>query len=225
MLKSSILVLVINTQTHAFATIPPDKMSQMDEDTTAYNDVIIKAKTYRFKLSDEMCDLLLQFSQQHKFNTKDEFKENWDVWTTEYQDEIFNERERLRKLGYDGDIVNKMYKSVRYYYCKKHTKGGIVKEKRRKYIPKNEEFIELVDNFIKRQCNNEHTVEGDVVVCSFKPSDGWNLFIKLYEEDITKEVSRIMEVNTSINKADALHKIKKTFNNRYFIDIRSQTAN
>lgn len=195
----------------------------MNEDNNEVKDATIRAKTFRFKLSDEMCDLLLQFSQQYKFNTKDDFKENWDVWTTEYQDEICQERERLREMGYDGDIITKMYKSVRYYYSKKHTKNNTVPEKRRKYISKNEEFIELIDNFIIRQCNNENTLEGDVVICTFKPSDGWVHFSELYEEDITRETERIKTVNSSINDDDALYKIKKTFNNRYFINIRSQT--
>lgn len=198
-------------------------MAQMNEDSNEVKDVAIRAKTYRFKLSDEMCDLLLQFSQQYKFNTKDEFKENWEVWTTEYHDEICQERERLHEMGYDGDIITKMYKSVRYYYSKKHTKNNTVQEKRRKYISKNEEFIELIDNFIIRQCNNEHTLEGDVVICTFKPSDGWVRFSELYEEDITREIERIKTVNSSIGNDDALYKIKKTFNNRYFINIRSQT--
>lgn len=196
-------------------------MAQMNGDSNEVKDVAIRAKTFRFKLSDEMCDLLLQFSQQYKFNTKDEFKENWDVWTTEYHDEICQERGRLCEMGYDGDIITKMYKSVRYYYSKKHTKNNTVPEKRRKYISKNEEFIELIDNFIIRQCNTENTIEGGVVICTFKPSDGWMRFGELYEEDITREIERIKTVDSSINDDDALYKIKKTFNNRYFINIRS----
>lgn len=182
----------------------------------------IKAKTFRFKFSEKICDLLLQFSQQYKFDSKDDFKENWNVWTSENHDEICNEQQRLEELGYVGDIITKMYKSVRYYYCKKHMKHPDVQDKRRKYISKNKNFIELIDMFIKRQCDNQS--HGDFIIFNCKPSDGWKIFQELFDKQIHDEILRVIRENNSISQDDALTKIKKTFNNRYFINIRSQAC-
>jgi hypothetical protein len=182
----------------------------------------IKAKTFRFKFSEKICDLLLDFSQQYKFDSADDFKENWNVWTSENHDEICNEQQRLEALGYVGNILTKMYKSVRYYYCKKHMKHTDVQDKRRKYISTNKNFIELIDMFIKRQCDNQS--HADYIIFNCKPSDGWKTFQELFDKQINDEILRVIYENNFISQDDALIKIKKTFNNRYFINIRSQTC-
>lgn len=188
-------------------------------------DGTIKAQTFRFKFSEKMCDLLLEFSQQNKFNySKDEFKENWHIWTLENHEEIRNEQQRLIEMGYDGDIMDKMYKSVRYYYCKKHTKYIETQHKRQKYISKNKCFIELIDTFIQRQYHNTLQNDNDKTVFNMKPSNGWKLFQEIHAEAINRETQRIIKENNLFNKSNAIEKIKKTFNNRYFINIRSQTA-
>lgn len=180
----------------------------------------LSTKTFRFKFSETMCDLLLDFSQQHKFDSKTDFKENWDAWTKEYQDEICDEKTRLESLGYDGDINDKMYKSVRYYYCKRVTPSDCeIHKKRRKYLSKNKEFIDTIDDFIRRQC---HDAGNDRITCDLKPSDGWTLFCEMYTEDIENELARITEEDTSLSIEDALKKTQKTFNNRYYINVRNE---
>lgn len=183
----------------------------------------INAKTFRFKFSNDVCDALMVFSQQHKFDSKEDFKENWDVWTSDYSDVIQNERNRLEQIGYKGKIIDKMYKSVRYYYCKKHTSREQPQEKRRKYISKNKEFIDLIDGFIKRQCVEDEATKS--ILCTLKPSQGWDMFNKDCVQAINDEINRILSLNDTMTKEDALSKIHKTFNNRYFIKIRTKKYN
>lgn len=194
----------------------------MSKSHTPKEPLLIKVKTFRFKFSDNICELLLEFSQQHKFDSKNDFKENWDVWTTYIQADIDRERMRLESIGFKGNIIDKMYKSVRYYYCKKHTLSTETQEKRRKYISKNINFIHLIDNFIKRQCfEDENTYS---IICDLKPSQGWKLFSDLHRELVAVEIDRITRENNDINTDDAISKIRKTFNNRYFINIRSRKS-
>jgi hypothetical protein len=192
----------------------------METINTEDTSLLIKAKTFRFKFSNSITELLLNFSQQYKFNKTDEFKENWDNWTNENQDEIYREKYRLESLGYNGDIIDKMYKSVRYYYCKKNTYSNEIKEKRRKYISKNESFINLIDTFIKNNCNKDN--KNEYIVCNLKPSDGWAIFNHTYTSEIEQEIERVLEYNNDMSRNDIILKIKKTFNNRYYINVRSQ---
>lgn len=191
---------------------------------TKKQDVKILSKTYRYKFSDHMNDLLLDFSQQHKFDSKVDFKENWDMWTSEHHDDIADERERLEELGYYGNIISKMYKSVRYYYCKKHTTDKEKQSKRRKYITKNTDFIETIDSFIKRQCVYEthpSKENNNYATYDLKPSKGWEKFKNIFEEEVKQEIERIQQEDELITQDKAVQKIKKTFNNRYFINVKS----
>lgn len=195
----------------------------MNKKDNEKNDLKVVSKTYRYKFSDHINDLLLDFSQQHKFDSKDDFKENWDIWTSEHHEDITGERERLKSLGYTGNIITKMYKSVRYYYCKKHTTDKEKQNKRRKYITKNPEFIETIDGFIKRQFiyENPTSDENNYAVYDLKPSKGWEKFKELFEEEVKEEIQRIRQEDDSITNDNAYQKIRKTFNNRYFINVKS----
>lgn len=195
-----------------------------NNNTRNKKDIKILSKTYRYKFSDHINDLLLEFSQQHKFDSKDDFKENWDIWTSEHHDDITGERERLVELGYTGNIINKMYKSVRYYYCKKHTTHKEKQNKRKKYITKNPDFIETIDHFIKRHFVYEtqtNKKNNNYATYDLKPSKGWDKFKELFEKEVKQEVERIRQEDDLITDDNAEQKIKKTFNNRYFINVKS----
>jgi hypothetical protein len=195
------------------------------------NAINIKAKIYRYKLSETICDILLEFSQQHKFDVKDDFNEYWKQWTIENENSINKEKQRLESLGFYGDVVKKMYKSVRYYYCKKHNEKNRQQDKRRTYISKNQDFIDSVDSFIKSHCIESRSRDGEIirvssdVICELKPSKGWNVFYEKYTNSVIKdEIERIMYESNDLSHEDALTKIRKTFNNRYYINVRSKAT-
>jgi hypothetical protein len=203
----------------------PQHLNDVEKMKNEKKDIKVISKTYRYKFSEHINNLLLDFGQQHKFDSKNDFKENWDIWTSEYHEDINNEDERLKELGYTGNIINKMYKSVRYYYCKKHTTTNGKQNKRRKYISKNPDFIEFIDNFIKRQFVYENSTSEEnndgYAIYDLKPSKGWEMFNEMFKEEIKQEIERILQENSSISESSALQKIKKTFNNRYFINVKS----
>ena len=76
-------------------------------------------KIFRFKFTDDVVDLLHGFAKLHQFDDRHIFKESWSRWTEENHEGLEKEERRLGKLGYQGNVLDKMYKSVRYYFRKK----------------------------------------------------------------------------------------------------------
>ena len=62
---------------------------------------------------------MTEFSKIHKFDTRETFNEKWDIFIKSNKVIIDTENERLTEMGYKGDIYDKMYKSVKYYFKNK----------------------------------------------------------------------------------------------------------
>ena len=76
---------------------------------------------YRFKFTEDFMSELYKFSKIHQFDDRKDFKEAWKIWTEENEQIIDSEMCRLLHLGYNGDVLDKMFKSARYYFRKKGT--------------------------------------------------------------------------------------------------------
>jgi len=163
---------------------------------------------YRYKFTNEFIEELYKFSKIHQYDSRSDFKEAWEVWIENNNDLVQDEIRRLQNLDYQGNIIDKMYKSARYYFRKKID----VKEQaqvRRKYIPVQKDLISCMDNHIKV----------NILLDNFKPSNGFITFcqshIELLKEEITRlETMNITDIETIKNK------IKKTYKNRYFTIIK-----
>ena len=178
-----------------------NRIEENDTRTTHDNDNI---NIYRYKFKEEFTNELYSFSKIHQYDHRKEFKEAWKTWTEENENLIASEITRLTNLGYDGDILDKMFKSSRYYFRKKSTEK---KEpvKRRVYIGVQKELLEAIDEHILANKNS-------------KPSDGFLEFCKSNMELLKEEISRLMK--TGIVDKDAIQsKVKKTYKNRYFIMV------
>lgn len=161
---------------------------------------------YRYKFTSEFMNDLHNFSKIHQYDSRKDFKETWKIWVDENSQTISKEVERLTKLGYDGDILNKMFTSARYYFRKKGTEK---KEPRQRttYIGVQQELIDAMDNHIKKNINKE-----------FKPSKGFEDFCKENVQLLKTEVERFIDCN--IKDVNVIKKkIKKTYKNRYFVII------
>lgn len=157
---------------------------------------------FRFKLSDELNDCMYHFAKIHAYDDLKTFKEAFDSWYKTDQIVSFVQQEdlRLHKNGYTGDLRQKIFKSVRYYYRKKrgnineqgHIEIDSNKERTKSfYLPK--QMFDYIDRII---ANNLNT----------KPSILFTTFLETYDnnslvqEYIDKDVS----------------KLKKAFKNRIF---------
>ena len=148
---------------------------------------------------------LYKFSKIHQYDDRKDFKEAWKVWTEENEDIIDEEMRRLLNLGYEGDILNKMFKSARYYFRKKSTEKKEPKQ-RRQYISVNRELLDAMDTHI------EENIYGD----DYQPKTGFLTFCKDNEKVLKETIAKIFE--QGIKDSQLIEdKIKKTYKNRYFM--------
>jgi hypothetical protein len=162
---------------------------------------------YRYKFTEEFTSELFKFSKIHQYDERKAFKEAWNIWMEDNDNIVNEEYRRLKELGYDGDIFDKMFKSARYYFRKKSTEK---KEpaKRRIYVGSQKDLLEAMDEHIKSNISS-----GD-----FKPSDGFDEFCKQNVGLLKEEIAVLCRAGlTDSNEIKA--KIKKTYKNRYFLTI------
>ena len=89
---------------------------------------------HRFKCSDELNKEIMEFSEIHKFDTKENLIEQFDCWTIAKKELIEKESNFLQSNDYDTHIHVKIFKSIKYYYIKKYLKNE-KKEKKEKKKP------------------------------------------------------------------------------------------
>jgi hypothetical protein len=184
------------------------KMDNTKETTSSvkkdqdYNQALI---IFRYKFSQEFVDELYKFSKIHQYDARKDFKESWSIWVDENEELVNLEMRRLINLGYDGDILDKMFKSARYYFRKKSTEK---KEpvQRRDYIGVSKKMLDSMDAHIKSNIDNE----------DYKPSNGFDDYCKKNEEILKEEVNLLVK-NGFSDHIEIKNKIKKTYKNRYFI--------
>jgi hypothetical protein len=172
-----------------------------------YNDLKkddIPTNIFRFKFSEEFVDILSQFSKVHQYDNRHDFKKSWNDWIKDNEEPIYMEIRRLNNYGYDGDILDKMFKSARYYFRKKSTEKKEPKE-RRVYISVSKEFLDKIDEHILKNIKND----------DYKPSTGFEHFCKNNIDVLRDEIKRICVEN--FTSKEIQDKFKKTYKNRYFI--------
>lgn len=186
-----------------------------DVDDTCYTQTTIQNNSYdtlhqtnlifRYKFTEEFMEELYKFSKIHQYDERNDFKEAWAIWKDDNEEIIEEETSRLNRLGYNGDVIDKMFKSARYYFRKKSTEKQEPKQ-RRKYITVNKELLDAMDLHIE----TNYLTEG------YQPKIGYIQFCEENVELIKKIAAKIME--TSDNDMQTINdKIKKTYKNRYFI--------
>lgn len=160
---------------------------------------------YRFKFTNIFMNELYHFSKLHQYDDRKDFKDEWELWTKDNKTIINDERKRLNMLGYDGDILSKMFKSARYYFRKKNT-GKKQPIKRRPYISVPHELLEEIDKHITSNIFN----------ADYQPKNGFETFWDNNQIIINETIHNINK--QGITEITIIKdKIKKTYKNRYFI--------
>ena len=160
---------------------------------------------YRYKFTEHFMGELYEFSKIHQYDERKDFKEAWKIWIEENEDIINNETLRLDNLGYKGNVIDKMFKSARYYFRNKSTDKKEPKQ-RRQYISVTRELLNAMDNHIEKNMFNE----------DYQPKTGFILFCKSNEAILRETLANVVE--QGINDSEVIQdKIKKTYKNRYFI--------
>jgi hypothetical protein len=165
---------------------------------------------YRFKFTDEFMTELHVFSKVHQYDERNDFKEAWKLWVEDNIETVNNEIRRLHQLGYDGDILDKMFKSARYYFRKKSNEQ---KEpvKRRNYISVSQDLLVTMDKHIQENIGNK----------DYKPKTGFIQYCKANEALLKQVIAEIMG-SENIDAKQIIDKIKKTYKNRYFTAVNNK---
>lgn len=156
---------------------------------------------YRFKFREQFTEKLYEFSKLHEYDDRNDYKESWIQWTKDNAEMIEIECERLYRLEYRGNIMDKMFKSARYYFRKKSSqiKTPVT---RKKYISIPKELLEKMDT---------HLLENS----QLKPKNGFIDFCNKYKPLLKESILEIYK--NGITDAEIIQeKIKKTYKNRYF---------
>jgi uncharacterized membrane protein YgaE (UPF0421/DUF939 family) len=155
---------------------------------------------------------LFQFSKIHQYDDRETFKEAWKIWTTDNEEIINEEIEVLKQNNYEGNVLDKMYKSARYYFRKKSTEKKEPK-KRREYISTNDELLKAMDNHIILKVKEP----------SYKPKTGFSNFCEENSNIIEASIQKIINHTPDIDKEKINEKMKKTYKNRYFMLVKSKS--
>jgi hypothetical protein len=167
----------------------------------------INSSIYRYKFDDSLIIEIHNFAKIHEFDGRKDFKEAWNKWVVDNNTMISQETQRLIDLGYHGDVIDKMFKSTRYYFRKKCTEKK-KPQKRRIYIGLQKELLERMDNHILNNIKNE----------DYKPANGFDNFCKENLDLLKNQVNNLISFNIT-DKDEIKNKIKKTYKNRYFMII------
>lgn len=160
---------------------------------------------YRYKFTQEFMEELYEFSKIHQYDDRKDFKEAWEIWIDENREMIKIEESRLKSIGYCGNVIEKMFKSARYYFRKKSTFKKEAKQ-RRMYISINKELLKVMDKHISNNVQN----------ADFKPKIAFIQFCKENETILKEEINNILE--KGVNDYDLIEeKIKKTYKNRFYL--------
>ena len=198
-------LITIDTILMEDCTVNDTHISLNRRDNTS--DTVLPNIIYRFKFTEDFMEELYNFSKIHQYDERKDFKEAWEIWTEENKEIINEEIIRLNNLGYPSghNVIDKMFKSARYYFRKKSIEKKEPK-KRRQYISVTRELLDVMDQHIEKNIFN----------LDYQPKTGFVLFCKSNELILKESISKIFE--QGIKDSDIIEdKIKKTYKNRYFM--------
>jgi hypothetical protein len=181
----------------------------------------IKFKPHKHNFSPELASKLYEFSEAHHKDHFKVFNKALEAWTQENQSLIAVEIERS-----DSEtIYDKIKTSARFYYRKKSKKEQKEQEQQKEqqktkkpYIGLSQPFIIAMDEFIKNElilCSKISSIEYRRRKTSF--ADFTQTNIERIKDELKVLKEKYDEANTPYEPKEISHKIKKAFDNRFYI--------
>ena len=169
----------------------------------------LSTQTLRHDFGEKMMEELKHFATIHKFDDRKVFKEAWNAWANQdlIKMQIDEEVERLHNDGYKGDVIDKMFKSARYYFRKKQEKTEQEKMEgaaRKQYVSLCPRFLEQIDIFIVDLLKLE----------AHSPASAYEEFCTTKKELIITQVDILV---LDMDPDEICIKLKKTFKNRFHV--------
>lgn len=175
----------------------------------------IKLQTFHYNFSEQITERFMYFATLHRYDDRKTFKEAWQKWILEEDvaADIQTEIHTLESNHYVGDIMDKMFKSVRYYYRKKPVTPK-PPTTRKEYVSLPVAVLESMDKHII-ETMIQHT-NPETTQCGISPAKAFDLYMKqlLLQPD---QVQDQVQVQEEPKPAIDIPKYKKTYKNRFFI--------
>ena len=173
----------------------------------------ITLKTFRFTFGNGFTEELSRFAKVHQFDDRVTFKEAWTIWIKESDiSSLINiETKRLSSEGFTGDVLDKMYKSARYYYRKKPEESKSPRE-RKEYIGFSKDILSYMDENINNQLEAKTIID-------LSPSDAFDNFCDNYKRIIMEEMKREKPDVSTWKRSDVegmTNRFKKAYKNRFY---------
>ena len=166
-------------------------------------------QTFRHDFGEKFMEELKQFAIIHKYDDRKVFKQAWIDWTEQKSVQIAQEVEQLKNSGYKGDVLDKMFKSARYYFRKKVE--NVEETPRKKYISLSPLFLEQIDIYISERLNGSSSVGSSSVGSS--PANLYCDFCQNKKELIFEQIQELIDLTSE----EICIKLKKTFKNRFYV--------
>jgi hypothetical protein len=189
----------------------------------------VTLKTHRYEFSEPAMMQLNYFTQVHRYDERKAFKEAWKKWieTEEIAQLIASETNKLMSEGFQGNVEDKMFKAVRYYFRKKPATDDLsLREQtpRKKYVGFTGKILTAMDTHIisKIKENLQTGSEANYLEkpdkkhfkSNVSPDKAFNDFYSTNTAIIASETELLQDEEDMDDEAIEL-KIKKTYKNRY----------
>ena len=178
-------------------------------------------KKFRYDFSNEIKSLLDNFYNINAEKDRKDFQESWTLWINEpeIKSQIDSECTRLLNDGYKGDVLDKMYKSVRYYNKKKEIcpKERVINQHTNRFST---QFLDIIDKNVAKHL--EEDIESTSTI-SLMQNQSYKRFCLENKEELLRELVRLRQEKGVIPE-DIEKKLKKTYKNRFY-NIRKSYEN
>jgi hypothetical protein len=176
-----------------------------------------KLQTLRFKFEENIIKHINGFSISHQTDDRKKYKSEWEKWMNQedIKPMIEEECKRLLSEGFEGDVIDKMFKSSRYYYRKKDNNEK-EKSPRKKYESLDPYVLETMDKHIHEQImmNKKDSIS------KVSPALTFNDYLSINKVLLIEELKKSSIENKVYTKEETeklKDRFKKTYKNRFFI--------
>lgn len=186
----------------------------------------IQFQLHRFDFSEDLANELAYFAKVHHYDDRHTFKEAWTSWlkTPDIDHLLTSELSRLKDNGFEGDAMDKMYKSARYYYRNKSKKDvtddDMIKKKQKdnKYMGFNSSMLQIIDDDILHQlrlCTSNAATTSSSRVPLISQAQAYKQFCETHQREILNEFISLKHKHGELSQNIA-DKLKKTYKNRFY---------
>ena len=175
-----------------------------------------RVPTHRFVLSQSIEAALDTLSQQGFAELRRSQADTmWSNFVQSHQSLICLEEQRLRALGYTGDLNSKMFRSARYYRKpKNNSEQQEERVVRREYVATPEALLVQMDAHVRDNCFGAQPLS---------PKQGWAAFQEANGMALEAAINDLSGTD-KLTRPEAEEKVKKAYKNRHFLQRRKRQA-